>query len=81
MKAVGKYLVIKETESKSTETKGGLLLSSKQKEDIRYVQAQVLNVGTDVVGVKKKDNIAAVDHWEVGSSSNIWHRTLEERIV
>ena len=32
-------------------------MSSKQKEDIRYVQAQVLNVGTDVVGVKKKDNI------------------------
>ena len=57
MKAVGKYLVIKETESKSTETKGGLLLSSRQKEDIRYVQAQVLNVGTDVVGIKKKDNI------------------------
>ncbi len=57
MKAVGKYIVVKETEGKSTETKGGLLLSSKQKEDIRYREAKVLKVGTEVIGVKEKDNI------------------------
>ena len=57
MKAVGKYIVVKETEGKSTETRGGLLLSSKQKEDIRYREAKVLKVGTEVIGVKEKDNI------------------------
>jgi len=57
MKAVGKYIVVKETEGKSTETKGGLLLSSKQKEDIRYREAKVLKIGTEVIGVKEKDNI------------------------
>jgi len=57
MKAVGKYLVVKEINKKATETKGGLLLSSKQKEEIRYRQAEVLNVGTDVNCVKEKDKI------------------------
>ena len=57
MKAVGKYIIVKETEGKSTETKGGLLLSLKQKEDIRYREAKVLKVGTEVIGVKEKDNI------------------------
>lgn len=57
MKAVGKYIVITDIEDKTKETKGGLLLSSKQREDIRYRQAKVLEVGTEVVGVKNKDNI------------------------
>ncbi len=57
MKAVGKYIVITDVEDKTKETKGGLLLSSKQREDIRYRQAKVLEVGTEVVGVKSKDNI------------------------
>ena len=57
MKAVGKYIVITDIEDKTKETKGGLLLSSKQREDIRYRQAKVLEVGTEVVGVKSKDNI------------------------
>ena len=55
MKAVGKYIVITDIEDKTKETKGGLLLSSKQREDIRYRQAKVLEVGTEVVGVKNKD--------------------------
>ena len=57
MKAVGKYIVITDVEDKTKETKGGLLLSSKQREDIRYRQAKVLKVGTEVIGVKEKDNI------------------------
>ena len=57
MKAVGKYIVITDVEDKTKETKGGLLLSSKQREDIRYRQAKVLEVGAEVVGVKSKDNI------------------------
>jgi co-chaperonin GroES (HSP10) len=57
MKAVGKYIIVNETEGKSSTTKGGLLLGSKQKEDIRYRQAEVLEIGTDVLAVKKHDNI------------------------
>jgi chaperonin GroES len=57
MKAVGKYIIINETESKSSKTKGGLLLGSKQKEDIRYRQAEVLEIGTEVLAIKKHDNI------------------------
>ena len=57
MKAVGKYIVITDVEDKTKETKGGLLLSSKQREDIRYRQAKVLEVVTEVVGVKSNDNI------------------------
>jgi co-chaperonin GroES (HSP10) len=49
MKAVGKYIIVNETEGKSSTTKGGLLLGSKQKEDIRYRQAEVLEIGTDVL--------------------------------
>ena len=57
MKAVGKYIVITEVEDKTKQTKGGLLLSSKQREDIRYRQAKVLEIGGEVVGIKQKDSI------------------------
>ena len=57
MKAVGKYIVIKELQEKTTETKGGLLLSDKQREDIRYQEAEVLNPGSDVTILKIGDKI------------------------
>ena len=57
MKAVGKYLVIKEVKEKPTKTKGGLLLTDKIKEDIRYRQGFVESVGSLVQGVKTNDNI------------------------
>ena len=57
MKAVGKYLVIKEVKEKPTKTKGGLLLTDKIKEDIRYRQGVVESVGSLVQGVKTNDNI------------------------
>ena len=57
MKAVGKYIVIKELQEKTTKTKGGLILSDKQREDIRYRKAKVINPGTDVNVIKKGDNI------------------------
>ena len=34
-----------------------MLLAETQKEDIRYVQASVVSVGTDVQGVEEGDNI------------------------
>jgi len=57
MKAVGNYLVIQEIKEKPTKTKGGLLLTDKIKEDIRYRQGVVKTVGSLVQGVKANDNI------------------------
>ena len=57
MKAVGNYLVIEEVKQKPTKTKGGLLLTDKIKEDIRYRQGVVKSVGSLVQGVKTNDKI------------------------
>ncbi len=83
MKAVGKYVVVKETESKSSKTQGGLLLSSKQREDIRYRQAKVLEVGTEVVGVKQKDSIYFDRHagFDIELNDKIYKVIKEQDIV
>ena len=57
MRAIGNYLVIQEIKEKPTKTKGGLLLTDKIKEDIRYRQGVVKSVGSLVQGVKANDNI------------------------
>ena len=57
MKAIGRNLVIKKVKEGTTKTKGGLLLAENQREDIRYVEANVLSVGSEVAGIKEKDNI------------------------
>ena len=57
MRAIGGYLVIKEVKEKPTKTKGGLLLTDKIKEDIRYRQGIVKSVGELVQGVKTDDKI------------------------
>ena len=57
MRAIGNYLVIEEIKEKTTKTKGGLLLTDKIKEDIRYRQGVVKSVGSLVQGVKSDDKI------------------------
>ena len=57
MKAIGRNLIIKKAKEGTTKTKGGLLLAENQREDIRYIEAEVLSVGSDVDGVKNKDII------------------------
>jgi len=57
MKAVGKNLIIQKIKEGVKETKGGLLLAEKQREDIRYVEAKVFKIGDEVVGVKEDDTI------------------------
>ena len=57
MKAVGKVLIIEKVKEGTTKTKGGLMLAENQREDIRYIQAKVLEIGDEVVGVKKNDEI------------------------
>ena len=57
MRAIGGYLVIRDIKEKPTKTKGGLLLTDKIKEDIRYRQGFVKSVGELVQGVKDNDKI------------------------
>ncbi len=57
MKAIGKNLIIQKIKEGVKETKGGLLLAEKQREDIRYIKANVFKVGDEVVGVKEGDTI------------------------
>ena len=45
MRAVGNYLIIQKVESKTKETKGGLLLSDASMQDVRYVKAEIINPG------------------------------------
>ena len=57
MKAIGRNLIIEKLKEGTTKTKGGLMLAENQREDIRYVEAKVLHVGDEVVGVKENDSI------------------------
>jgi len=57
MKAVGKYIVLKEIKEHTTTTKGGLVLGENHREDIRYRKGNVVSVGEMVNGVKDSDDI------------------------
>ena len=47
MKAIGKYIVVKDVDEQIT-TDSGLLLSSEDMKDLRYKKSQVVNPGTEV---------------------------------
>ena len=57
MKAIGKYIVIDPIKEVDTTTKGGLILAEKQREDIRYRRAKVVEPGSDVNVLKTGDEI------------------------
>jgi co-chaperonin GroES (HSP10) len=57
MKAIGNNLIVDMTKQGVSETKGGLFLAEKQREDIRYAEGAVLSVGSSVVGIKENDVI------------------------
>ena len=57
MKAVGRNLIIQKVEENITKSEGGLLLSKNDRNDIRYVEAKVISIGDEVVGVKENDTI------------------------
>jgi len=57
MKAIGRNIIIQKLKEGVTETKGGLFLAETHKEDIRYIEASVVSIGHEVVGVKKDDTI------------------------
>ena len=57
MKAIGRNLIIEKVKEGTTKTKGGLLLAENHRDDIRYVEAKILSIGTEVEGVKEGDSI------------------------
>ena len=54
MKPINKYIVVKDIEEEVM-TDSGLLLSGKDKEDMRYGKATVLSPGTEVKTIAKGD--------------------------
>lgn len=57
MKAINKYIIIEPEKESAVETKGGLILGEKHRDDIRYRKALVKTIGTKVEGVKDGDII------------------------
>lgn len=56
MKAVGNYVLIKDAPAKTNKTEGGLELSDKH-EDVRYLDAKIISVGNNVVGIENGSSI------------------------
>ena len=57
MKAIGKNLIVKTSKQGIPETKGGLFLAEKQREDIRYTEGVIVSAGSDITGIKENDVI------------------------
>jgi len=57
MKAIGNNIIIKSDKITTDETKGGLILIEKDREDIRYKKAYIVSVSDDIKGLKEKDKI------------------------
>lgn len=55
MKAIGNYLIIQESKEAITKTSGGLELTEKLKDDIRYRKGVIVSSGPDIL--KKDQNI------------------------
>ena len=83
MRAIGNNLVIKKIEKPNETTKGGLILSEKQREDIRFQKAEVIKVGETVIAVKEKDIIffdkAAAHRIEIDKEP--YHVIRQENVV
>ena len=83
MRAIGNNLVIKKIEKPNQSTKGGLLLTEKQREDVRFQKAKVIKVGDTVVAVKEKDVIffdkAAAHRIEIDKEP--YHVIRQENVV
>ena len=62
MRAVGKYIIIEKDNKTTKKTNGGLILDESNREDIRYRKAIVINVGSEVVAIKEKDEICYDRH-------------------
>jgi len=83
MKAIGRNLIILVKKEGTTETKGGLLLSENQKNDLRYRKALVISVGNEVNGVKENDEIFFDRHagHKIEFEKNIYHVIKSQDVV
>jgi len=83
MRAIGNNLIIKKIEESNQKTKGGLLLTEKQREDVRFQQAKVMHIGDAVVAVKQNDIIyfdkAAAHRIEIEKEP--YHVIRQENVV
>jgi|TARA_Y100000114_G_C11558698_1_gene230732 co-chaperonin GroES (HSP10) len=77
MKAVGKYIVIKPIKEVNATTKGGLILTEKQREDVRYRRAKVVEPGSDVSVLKKDDEV----YYDKASGFNIEINKDEYKVI
>ena len=57
MRAIGHYIVIDEIKESVKKTDGGLLLTDKHTQDIRYVKGKGVSPGSAVKGVKAGETI------------------------
>jgi|TARA_R110001583_G_scaffold75860_1_gene208391 co-chaperonin GroES (HSP10) len=57
MKAIGRNLIVNMPKQGVSQTKGGLFLAEKQREDIRYAEGVVVSVGNEIDGIKEHDVI------------------------
>ena len=82
MKAVGKYIIISPNEETTTKTKGGLILDEKNREDLRYREADVINAGDLVNVIKEKDKIYYDRHAGFGVEiKNKHYKVIKEQDV
>ena len=83
MKAIGRNLIIQKIQEGTTETEGGLLLAELHRDDIRYIKASVIDVGSEVIGIKKKDTIFYDRHagHKIGIQNEIYHVIKSQDVV
>ena len=67
MKVIGKYIVIEPIKEINNKTKGGLILAESHREDVRYRQAKIITVGSEVKVLKKGNEI----YYDKASGFNI----------
>ena len=57
MKVIGKYIIIDPVKEGRVKTKSGFELGEKHREDIRYREASVVEIGGEVNGIVPGDRI------------------------
>ena len=77
MKAIGKYLVIEPIKEVDVQTKGGLILAEKQREDVRYRRAKVIEPGSEVSVLKKGDEV----YYDKAAGFNIEIKQEQYKII
>ena len=77
MKAVGKFIVINPIKETDVTTKGGLILAEKQREDVRYRRAKVIEPGSEVSVLKKGDEI----YYDKSAGFNIEINKEEYKVI